>query len=169
MSSRSETPSTGPRVRPVTWVILAWMIITIAAIVGAWKGSEARYGAIPEIAVATDRGHLGVLPYEAADLSQNSYTNPMGEFDLSDQKAFTVRLPGELQTSTLNVLEFRAEGENEYTVEPDGSGHLRIPVTTPDGGRIDGLVITGTAFVYAADGSEDFLSGEWAVNFTYSD
>ena len=169
MSSRSEAPSTTPRVRPVTWVILAWMIITIAAIVGAWQGSESRYGAIPEITIATDRGRLDVLPYEAADLNQNSYTNPAGEFDLSKQETFSVHLPGELQTSALNIVEFRAEGENQYTVEPDGAGRIRIPVTTPDGGRIEGLVITATAYIYAEDGSEDFLSGEWTVKFTYQD
>lgn len=169
MSSRSQDPSTSPRVRPVTWVILAWVIIMIAAIVGAWQGSEARYGAVPEITVATDRGHQKVPPYEATDLGQNTYSNPVAEFELNGQDAFAVRLPVELHSSPLNIREIRAGGDHDRTVEPDGSGHLRIPVTTPELGRIEGLVIQSAAFVYAADGSEDILSAEWSVRFTHRD
>lgn len=141
----------------------------IAAIVGAWKGSEARYGAIPEITVSTPYEQLKVPPYEATDLSQNTYSNPVAEFEVSGASSFTVRLPVELESSPLTVREIRADGEHSYTVEPDGSGRLRIPVTTPDKGRIDGLVIQSAAFVYAEDGSEDVLSSEWSVRFLHRD
>jgi hypothetical protein len=42
-------------------------------------------------------------------------------------------------------------------------------VTTPEEGRIEGLAIRAVAIVYAADGSESILNGEWSVRFTYAD
>ncbi|EFV93215.1 MULTISPECIES: DUF2771 family protein [Dietzia] len=169
MSSLSDAPSTGPRVRPITWAILAWMIIMIAAIVGAWQGSESRYGALPEITVATDRGQEKVLPFTATDLDGNTYTNPVGEFHVQDEHTLTVRLPGELRSATMDVYEVRADGVRDYTVEADGPGQLLVPVTTPEEGRIEGLAIRAVAIVYAADGSESILNGEWSVGFTYED
>lgn len=169
MSSHSDAPVTGPRVRPVSWAILAWVIIMVAAIVGAWQGSESRHGAIPSISVATDRSHTEVLPFTATDLEGTSYTNPVGEFTVRGEHTLTVRLPVELRRATLDVYEIREEGTREYTVEADGPGELLVPVTTPDEGRIEGLAIRAVAIVYAADGSETILNGEWSVGVTYED
>lgn len=169
MSSRNETPSTGSRIRPISWAIAAWMIIMIAAIVGAWQGSEARYGALPEVTVASDRGQVTVLPFTATDLDGNTFTNPVGEFRVQDEDVLTVRLPGELRASTMDVYEIRADGSRDYTVEAGGPGQLLVPVTTPEEGRIEGLAIRAVAIVYAADGSESILNGEWSVRFTYAD
>jgi hypothetical protein len=167
VSSPSDAPSSGPRVRPVTWAILAWMIIMVAAIVGAWQGSVSRHGALPAITVATDRDHVEVLPFTATDLDGTSYSNPVGEFTVRGEHTLTVRLPVELRRATLDVYEIRADGVREYTVGPDGPGELLIPVTLPDEGRIEGLAIRAVAIVYAADGSETILNGEWSVGVTY--
>lgn len=169
MSSYSDAPASGTRVRPVTWAILAWVIIMVAAIVGAWQGSASRHGAVPAITVATDRDHVEVLPFAATDLDGTSYTNPVGEFTVTGEHALTVRLPVELRRATLDVYEIRADGFREYTLEPDGPGELLIPVTLPDEGRIEGLALRAVALVYAADGSETILSGEWSVGITYAD
>lgn len=169
MSPRSAAPISGPRIRPVTWAILAWMTIMIAAIVGAWQGSVSRFGAIPSITVATDRDHVRVLPFTATDLDGTGYTNPVGAFTVRGEHTLTVRLPVELRDATLDVYEVRADGVREYTVEPGGPGELLVPVSTPDEGRIEGLAIQAVAIVYAADGSESILNGEWSVGFTHSD
>lgn len=169
MSPRSAAPTSGPRVRPVTWAILAWMIVMIAAIVGAWQGSVSRYGAIPSVTVATDRHHVEVLPFTATDLDGTTYTNPVGVFTVRGEHTLTVRVPVELRDATLNVYEVRADGVREYTVEPGGPGELLIPVTTVDEGRIEGLAIQAVAIVYASDGSESILNGEWSIGFTYED
>lgn len=169
MISRSTSPASGPRVRPVTWAILAWMLIMIAAIVGAWQGSISRHGAVPEITIATDRGHQSVLPFTATDLDGNTYTNPVGQFTVRDEHTITVRLPVELDAATLDVYEIRERGVREYTVEPGGPGQLLVPVATENEGRIEGLAIRAVAVVYSADGAESILSGEWSVGFTYTD
>ncbi|PAY23724.1 DUF2771 domain-containing protein [Dietzia natronolimnaea] len=169
MSSRSTAPASGPRVRPVTWAILAWVLIMIAAIVGAWQGSASRHGSVPSITVATDRDHVEVPPFAATDLDGTSYANPVGRFTISGEHTLTVRLPVELRRATLDVYEVRADGFREYTVEPDGPGELLVPVTLPDEGRIEGLALRAVALVYAADGSETILSGEWSVGFDYAD
>lgn len=165
----SETPKSGPRVRLVTWVILAWVLIMVAAIFGAWKGSESRYGALPEITVATENGHVEVLPFSATDLDGTSYTNPVGEFEIRDERLLTVRLPTELRDSTLDVYELRENGTREYTVEAGGPGELLIPTVTDEHGRIDGVAIRAVAIVYSADGAESILNGEWSVGFTHDD
>ncbi|MEH6382220.1 MAG: DUF2771 domain-containing protein, partial [Dietzia cercidiphylli] len=118
MSSHSDAPASGTRVRPVTWAILAWVIIMVAAIVGAWQGSASRHGAVPAITVATDRDHVEVLPFAATDLDGTSYTNPVGEFTVTGEHTLTVRLPVELRRATLDVYEIRADGFREYTLEP---------------------------------------------------
>lgn len=169
MSTMSDSPVSGPRVRPVTWMILAWVVIMCAAIFGAWQGSESRYGAVPEITVATERGHLDVLPFTATDLEGTTYTNPVGEFTVRDEDLLTVRLSTELQGSALEVYEVREGGAREYTVEADGSGQLLIPTATDEAGRIEGLVIRAVALVYSADGAESVLSGEWSVGFVHED
>ena len=169
MRTRSTAPTSGPRVRPVTWAILAWMLIMVAAIVGAWQGSVSRHGAIPAVTVATDRDHVEVLPFTATDLDGTGYTNPVGAFTIRGEHTLTVRLPVELRDATLDVYEVRADGVREYSVEPGGPGELLIPVTTSDEGRIEGLAIQAVAVVYASDGSESILSGEWSVGFTYED
>ncbi|PTM85823.1 hypothetical protein C8N39_1093 [Dietzia psychralcaliphila] len=79
VSSRNESELTGRRLRPATWAILAWMIIMITAILGAWKGSEARFGVLSEITVATDRSTFKALLFTATDLDDNSFTNPVPE------------------------------------------------------------------------------------------
>ena len=169
MSSSGNVPASRPRIRPVTWAILAWMVIMIAAIVGAWQGSASRHGAVPAITVASDRGHTEVLPFSATDLDGTSYTNPVGEFTVRGEHTLTVRLPVELRRATLDVYEIRADGERDYTIGADGPGQLLVPVTTPDEGRLEGLVIRAVTFTYAADGSETILNGEWSVGFTYED
>lgn len=169
MSSRNETPSSGSRVRPVTWVIAAWMVVMITAIVGAWQGTESRYGALPAVTVASDRSQVTVLPFTATDLDGNTFTNPVGQFRVQDEHTLTVRLPGELRESTMDVYEVRADGTRDYTIEAGGPGQLLVPVTTPDQGRIEGLAIRAVAIVYARDGSESILNGEWSVGFTYED
>lgn len=167
MSSQSASRESGPRVRPVTWVILAWILIMVSAIVGAWQGSESRYGALPELTVATHRGTLDVLPFTATDLDGTTYTNPVSTFTVRDESELTVRLPTELRTSALDVYEIRERGAREYTVEPGGPGQLLIPVTTEEHGAIEGLVIRAVAIVYSQDGSESVLNGEWSVGFTH--
>lgn len=169
MSSESKSPQSGPGVRPITWAILAWVLIMVAAIVGAWKGSESRYGAIPKISVATENGHVEVLPFSATDLDGNSYTNPVSEFEIRDERLLTVRLPTELRASTLDVYEMRERGTREYTVEADGPGELLIPTVTDEHGRIEGLAIRSVAIVFSADGEESILNGEWSVGFTHED
>lgn len=169
MSSRSESESTVRRVRPVTWAILAWMIIMIAAILGAWKGSESRFGALPEITVATDRGTVSALPFTATDLDGNSFTNPVPEFVVRGEHTLTVRLPTELRQSTLNVYEVREGGTSEYTVEAGTAGELLIPVSTPEYGRIEGLAIRSVPIVYDDSGEPSILNGEWSVSFVYED
>ena len=169
MTTHSDAPQSRPRVRPVTWAILAWMIIMIAAILGAWQGSESRHGALPTFAVATDREHVEVLPFTATDLDGNTYNNPVTEFPARDSHTLTVRLPAETHDSALEVLELRADGVREYTVEPGGPGQLLIPVTTEDEGRIEGLVIRTVAIVYDQAGAESILSGEWSIGIVYTD
>lgn len=169
MNARSGTESAGRRVRPVTWAILAWMVIMIAAILGAWKGSEAQYGAVPEITVATDRGSVKALPFTATDLDGNSFTNPVPEFMVHGEKFLTVRLPTTLAESTLNVYEVRSDGTSEYTVEAGSKQQLMIPVTTPENGRIEGLAIRAVPVVYDSQGEPSILNGEWSVGFTYAD
>ena len=169
MSSRSESESTGPRVRPVTWAILAWMIIMIAAILGAWKGSEARFGVLPEITVATDRGTVSALPFTATDLDGNSFTNPVPEFVIRGEHTLTIRLSTELRQSTLNVYEVREGGTSEYTVEAGTAGELLIPVITPEDGPIEGLAIRSVPVVYDGSGEPSILNGEWSVSFVYED
>lgn len=141
----------------------------IAAIIGAWQGSEARYGALPEVTVASDRTQVTVLPFNATDLDGNTFTNPVGTFRVQDEHTLTVRLPGELRESTMDVYEVRSDGSRTYTVEPGGPGQLLVPVATPEEGRIEGLAIRAVAIVYARDGSESVLNGEWSVGFTYDD
>ena len=85
MTSSSASDSSAPRIRPITWAILAWMLIMFAAIFGAWQGSESKYGKLPEITVATDRGSVSALPYLAADLDDNTYTNPAPEFVIQNE------------------------------------------------------------------------------------
>ena len=169
MSSRSESESTGPRVRPVTWAILAWMIIMIAAILGAWKGSEARFGVLPEITVATDRGTVSALPFTATDLDGNSFTNPVPEFVIRGEHTLTIRLSTELRQSTLNVYEVREGGTSEDTVEAGTAGELLIPVITPEDGPIEGLAIRSVPVVYDGSGEPSILNGEWSVSFVYED
>lgn len=167
MSPRSESRPSGPRVRPVTWAILAWVIIMIAAILGAWQGSESRHGALPAITVATERGHEKVLPFTATDLDGTTYTNPVAEYTLTGEREIAVRLPVELQRTALDVYEMREGGVAEHTVEADGPGTLRIPVTTEEQGRIEGLAIRAVAMVYTASGDESILNGEWSVGFVH--
>ena len=169
MTTHSDAPQTGHRVRPISWAILAWMIIMIAGIVGAWQGSESRHGALPAFTVATDRGHVEVLPFAATDLDGTSYSNPVSRFTVGDEHTLTVRLPVEVRSATLDVYEIRADGVREYTVEPGGPGQLLIPVTTEDEGRIEGLAIRAVAMVYDPQGAESILSGEWSVGFDYGD
>lgn len=169
MSSRSAASSATPRVRPVTWAIIGWMVIMISAILGAWQGSEARYGALPEVTVATERGTERVLPFSATDLEGNTYSNPVGEFTVHGEHTLSVRLPVELRTSTMDVYEMRTDGVREYTVEAGGPHQLLVPVTTADEGRIEGLAIRAVTVVYTEDGSETVLNGEWSVGFTYDD
>lgn len=169
MSSRSESESTGRRVRPITWAILAWMVIMIAAILGAWKGSEAQYGALPEITVATDQGSVSALPFTATDLDGNAYTNPVPEFTVQGEHTLTVRLPSALAESTLNVYEVRSDGTREYTVEAGSAKQLLIPVATPEEGRIEGLAIRSVPVILDAQGEPSILNGEWSVAFVYED
>ncbi len=143
------------------------MLITIAAIVGAWQGSTSRHGALPEITVATERGHLDVMPFSASDLDGNSYTNPVAEFTLRGEETVTIRLPVELQRTTLDVYEVREGGSREFTVEAGGPGELLVPVATEAEGRVKGLVIRAVAWVYSADGEETLLNGEWSVGFVH--
>lgn len=165
----SDSPTSGPRVRPVTWAILAWILVMSAAILGAWQGSESRYGAVPEITVATERGHLDVLPFTATDLDGTTYTNPVSEFTIHGEDLLTVRLPTELQGSGLEVYEVRERGSREYTVEAGGPGELLVPSATERDGRIEGLVIRTVALVYSSDGAESILNGEWSVGFIHED
>ena len=165
----SASDSARPRVRPVTWAILAWVVIMVAAIVGAWKGSESRYGALPEITVATERGHQKVLPFTATDLDGTTYTNPVAEFTLRGERTLSVRLPVELQRATLDVYEMREGGVDERTVEAGGPGQLLVPVTTDESGRLEGLAIRAVAIVYDAAGDESILNGEWSVGFVHAD
>ena len=169
MSSRSESESNGRRVRPVTWAILAWMIIMISAILGAWKGSEARFGELPEITVATDRGTVKALPFTATDLDGNSFTNPVPEFVVQGEHTLTVRLSTALRQSPLTVFEVREGGTSEYTVEADTAGELLIPVSTPEEGRIEGLAIRSVPIIYDEAGDPSILNGEWSVSFVYED
>lgn len=167
-NSANAVTRSGPRVRPVTWAILAGVTVLIAAILGAWQGSESRYGALPEITVATERGHLEVLPFTATDLDGSTYTNPVGDLTVTDEELLTVRLPVELRRSTLDVYELREHGVREHTVQAGGPGELLVPVATEEHGRIEGLAIRAVAIVYAADGSESILNGEWSVGFSYA-
>ena len=64
----------------------------IAAILGAWKGSEARFGVLPQITVATDRGTVSALPFTATDLDGNSFTNPVPEFVIGSEHTLTNHL-----------------------------------------------------------------------------
>lgn len=169
MSSRNESESTTPRVRPVTWAILAWMLIMIAAILGAWQGSESRFGALPKITVASDRDSVSALPFTATDLDGNSFTNPVPEFTVTSEHTLTVRLSPELVESTLNVFEVREGGTSEYTVEAGSKNQLLIPVTTEEQGRIEGLAVRSVPLVLDAQGETSILNGEWSVAFVYED
>ncbi|WP_295653863.1 DUF2771 family protein [uncultured Dietzia sp.] len=169
MTSSSDSESTGLRVRPITWAILAWVIIMISAIVGAWKGSEARFGVLPQITVATDRGQQSALPFTATDLDGNSYTNPVPEFLIHGEHTLTVRLPTELKDSTLNVYEVREGGTRDFTVEANSASELLIPVETVEEGRIEGLAVRSVPVVYDADGEPTILNGEWSMSFLYAD
>ena len=119
MSSRDTTASSRPRVRPVTWIIAAWMILMIALIVGAWKGSESRFGAIPRITVATGTEHMQVLPNAATDLDGTTYTNPVPAMPLGARQQVSVRLPVELERTTLMVFEMR-DGDPIRVARTDG-------------------------------------------------
>ena len=169
MSSRNESELTGRRLRPATWAILAWMIIMITAILGAWKGSEARFGVLSEITVATDRSTVKALPFTATDLDGNSFTNPVPEFVVRGEHTLTVRLSTELRESTMNVYEVRQGGTNEYIVEAGGAGELLIPVSTPEHGPIEGLAIRSVPIFYDKAGEPSILNGEWSVSFVYED
>ena len=141
----------------------------ISAIVGAWQGSAARHGALPQITVASDRGLERILPFTATDLEGNTYTNPVGEFEIRGEHTLSIRLPVELRRSTMDVYEVRADGVRDYTVEADGPHQLLVPVTTPEEGRIEGLAIRSVTVAYTEDGSETVLNGEWSVGFSYDD
>lgn len=169
MSSRSESVSTSRRVRPITWAILAWMFIMISAILGAWKGSEARFGVLPEITVASDRGAVTALPFTATDLDGNSFTNPVPEFVVRGEHTLSVRLSTALVQSTLNVYEVREGGTSEYTVEAGSANQLLVPVSTEEYGRLEGLAIRSVPIVYDANGEPSILNGEWSVSFVYED
>ncbi|MFL0580386.1 DUF2771 family protein [Dietzia sp. 179-F 9C3 NHS] len=167
MSSTSTSESSRRRIRPVTWAILAWMVIMIAAILGAWQGSESRHGALPEITVTTERGHQKVLPFTATDLDGNTFTNPVAEYRVHDEGVIGVRLPSELRRAALAVVEMRENGVHEREIQPGGPGQLRIPVMSDDLGRLEGLAIMAGTLVYNADGEETLLNGEWSVGFLY--
>lgn len=169
MSSNSQSGTPGPRVRPVTWAILAWVVIMIAAIVGAWQGSESRHGALPEITVATERGHQKVLPFTATDLDGTTYTNPVAEVTLHGEETIGIRLPVELQRTALGVYEMREDGVHEHTVEAGGPGLLLVPAVTEDLGRIEGLALRAVSMVYDAEGNESILNGEWSVGFVHEE
>lgn len=169
MTTSSTARSSAFRVRPVTWAILAWVLIMVSAIVGAWQGSESRYGALPRITVATSQGSVDVLPFTATDLDGTTYTNPVAEFTIHDEERVHVRLPTELRTSTLDVVEIREGGVHQRTVQAGGPHSMIIPVRTEEYGAIEGLALRSVALVYAADGSESILTGEWSVGFTYAD
>ena len=168
MTSSSAPDSSAPRIRPITWAILAWMLIMFAAIFGAWQGSESKYGKLPEITVATDRGSVSALPYLAADLDDNTYTNPAPEFVIQNECLLTVRLGTELTNSQLSVIELREDGEREYMVSANTAGELLIPVETADEGPIGGLVIKAVPRIYDANGEANALTGEWSVGFDYA-
>lgn len=150
-----------PRVRPITWAILAFMVISTAAILGAWQGSESRYGAVPEVVAGSDTGLVKVLPYTATDLDGNTYTNPIPQLTLADDQSLVVQLPVELQRTRLQIFEVRDGGETEIDHEETITG-LVLPVRN-ERGRLTGLAIRGLPAVYAADGSESIMQGEWAV------
>lgn len=170
MSSSRPASESGPRVRPVTWVILAWMLIMIAGIVGAWQGSASRFGSVPQVTVASQNDTLRVLPFSATDLDGNTFTNPVGEFTITDEEILHLRLPTELRASTIELLEVRADGDVERSLEAGDSPHsLVIPVETDEHGAIEGLVLRSVPVVYDDDGNENILSGEWSIGFTYSD
>lgn len=139
----------------------------ISAILGAWKGSESRFGELPEITVATDRGTVTALPFTATDLEGNSYTNPVPEFVVRGEHTLTVRLSTALYQSTLNVYEVRENGTSESTIEAGSTGQLLIPVSTEEGGRIEGLAIRSVPIVYDEAGEPSILNGEWSVSFIY--
>lgn len=139
-----------------------------AAIFGAWQGSESKYGKLPEITVATDQGSVSALPYLAADLDGNTYTNPAPEFVIQNECLLTVRLGTELTNSQLSVIELREDGEREYMVSANTARELLIPVETADEGPIGGLVIKSVAEIYDANGETNFLTGEWSVGFDYA-
>lgn len=170
MTASSPTAASRPRVRAVTWVILAWMLIMVAAIVGAWQGSESRYGTVPQITVASQNDTVRVLPFSAADLDGNTVTNPVGEFTITNEEILHLRLPTELRTSTIELLEIRADGDVERSLQAGDAPHsLVVPVETDEHGALEGLVLRSVPVVYDDDGNENILSGEWSVGFTYAD
>lgn len=158
----TDSSTRSPGVRPITWAILAFMLISTAAIIGAWRGSESRYGAVPEVVAASDSGRVTILPYTATDLDGNSYTNPIPQIALADDQTLVVRLPVELQRTRVQVFEVRELGETETDHEDMLTG-LVLPVVN-ERGRLTGLAIRGLPAVYAADGSESILQGEWALS-----
>lgn len=170
MTSSSTVVDSGPRVRPVTWVILAWMLIMIAAIVGAWQGSASRYGTVPEITVASQNSTVDVLPFSATDLDGTTYTNPVADFRITGEEIVHLRLPTELRTSTIELLEVRADGDVERTIEAGDAPHsMVIPVETDEHGALEALVLRSVPVVFDDDGTESILTGEWSVGFTYED
>lgn len=168
----SSSPASAPRfrVRVVTWVILAWMLIMVAAIVGAWQGSESRFGKVPQITVASQNDTVRVLPFSATDLDGNTFTNPVGEFTITNEEILHLRLPTELRTSTIELLEVRADGDVERSIQAGDAPHsLVVPVETDEHGAIEGLVLRSVPVVYDDDGNENILTGEWSVGITYAD
>ena len=93
----------------------------------------------------------------------------MPEFVVRGEHTLTVRLSTALYQSTLNVYEVRENGTVESTIEAGSTGQLLIPVTTEDGGRIEGLAIRSVPIVYDEAGEPSILNGEWSVSFIYED
>lgn len=161
----TSSPSTSARrrVRPITWAILAWMLIMIAGIVGAWQGSEAKFGAVPTLHASTTGELIEVPPFAAGDLDGQVYENPIPEIDLESDGLLSLRMPSEINRVSHWVFEIR-DGEQFERYIPAGEGdtHVLVDATT-DNGRLEGVSVRATPTALDSEGEETAFDAEWAV------
>ncbi|WP_333617939.1 hypothetical protein [Dietzia sp.] len=170
----SQSKPRARRVRPLTIVILVVCALLIVAALSAWRGSESQYGRIPEVRFATSSWSESAEPYTWRTLTDGGGDEVQLSRNVSPEQHLTVGLPPELEKVDLSVLVLRTpEGgspDDEVEILEDVPAHSTKTLTLPatdEQGLLSGVVITGGVVpVYAENGDEDVLSGEWSLKLT---
>ena len=136
----------------------------VAAIAGAWQGTEARYGVVPTLHASTVDDLIEVPPFAASDLDGQVYENPIPQIPLEADGLLSIRMPSEVARVPHWVFEIR-DGEQFERFIPAGEGgtHILVDATT-ENGRLDAVSVTAQPTGFDADGEETAFAAEWAID-----